>query len=59
MSAPRVFVCPKCQKRFNSMSALNMHMRAMLRSREHEATVIRKSQKSWFRRILKRIFGGR
>lgn len=58
MSKPRVVVCDKCQKRFNSISALNMHLRALSNNPKHGMTIVVRKKPLW-RRVLRRIFLGK
>ena len=59
MSAPRVFICPHCKKRFASISAMNMHVRAMSKNSDHRPKPIVKQRRPWWKAVLKRLFGGR
>jgi hypothetical protein len=58
MSAPRVFICPMCSKRFNSVSSLNMHLNSMRNRKDHVAAKPQKRQ-GFFIWLLKKIFFGK
>ena len=56
MSAPKVFACPACKKRFISESSLNMHVKAMAARKDHTPRLPEKKKATLFG-FLKRIFG--
>jgi hypothetical protein len=56
MSAPKVFICHDCGKRFNSHSAMNMHVKAMATTASHKPQMYKLRRKSILRRIMERIF---
>lgn len=57
MSKPAVFVCGHCKKKFNSTSALNMHLNSMRNRKDHVPKIPQK-RRGLFLRLLKKIFGG-
>jgi DNA-directed RNA polymerase subunit RPC12/RpoP len=58
MSAPRVFICMDCGKRFSSSSSLNMHVSAMKGRKDHTPRLPEKKRATLLS-FLKRIFGGK